>query len=148
MLLALDLGTTTGYAFGRQGVLVSGAVSFKPDKFAGGGMRFVLFRRWLHELPEIPTRVAYEAVRMHAAVDAAHIYGGLMATLTAWCEERKVPYEGVPVATIKKYWTGKGNAKKEHMIEAAQLLGFNPKDDNEADALAIYHYIKAHEVRA
>ena len=39
---------------------------------------------------------------------------------------------------IKKFATGKGNANKEAMIEAAKELGYNPKDDNEADAIHIY----------
>ena len=44
-----------------------------------------------------------EEVRRHAGTDAAHVYGGLMATLTAWAELRGVPYEGVPVGTIKRF---------------------------------------------
>ena len=44
----------------------------------------------------------------HAGTDAAHVYGGLMATLTAWAELRGVPYAGVPVGTIKRHVTGKG----------------------------------------
>jgi len=60
-----------------------------------------------------------------------------MAVLTAWAELRGVPYQGVPVGTIKKHATGKGNANKQAMIEAARANGFSPKDDNEADAIAI-----------
>ena len=48
-----------------------------------------------------------------------------------------MPYEGVPVGTIKRHATGKGNADKEAMIAAARARGFNPADDNEADAIAI-----------
>ena len=72
-----------------------------------------------------------------SGTDAAHVYGGLMATLTAWAELRGVPYQGVPVGTIKIHATGKGNAPKEAMIAAARARGFAPADDNEADALAI-----------
>ena len=60
-----------------------------------------------------------------------------MATLTAWAELRGVPYQGVPVGTIKRHATGKGNAPKEAMIAAARAKGFAPADDNEADAIAI-----------
>jgi Holliday junction resolvasome RuvABC endonuclease subunit len=48
-----------------------------------------------------------------------------------------VPYQGVPVGTIKKHATGKGNANKAAMIAATKAKGFNPADDNEADAIAI-----------
>ncbi|PIE08965.1 MAG: hypothetical protein CSA73_01055, partial [Rhodobacterales bacterium] len=64
----------------------------------------------------------------------------LMATLTAWAELRGAPYQGVPVGTIKKHATGKGNAPKQAMIAAAQARGFRPADDNEADAIAILHW--------
>jgi Holliday junction resolvasome RuvABC endonuclease subunit len=63
-----------------------------------------------------------------------------MATLTSWAELRGIPYEGVPVGTIKRHATGKGNADKEAMIAAARERGFSPADDNEADAIAILHW--------
>ncbi|MBV5324571.1 MAG: hypothetical protein J0626_04495 [Rhodospirillaceae bacterium] len=69
--------------------------------------------------------------------DAAHFYGGFLAHLTAWCELKCIPYQGVPVGTIKRHATGKGNAGKEAVISAMRSKGFNPEDDNEADALAI-----------
>jgi Holliday junction resolvasome RuvABC endonuclease subunit len=43
----------------------------------------------------------------------------------------------VPVGTIKRYIAGKGNADKQAVIAAVRARGFNPSDDNEADALAI-----------
>jgi Holliday junction resolvasome RuvABC endonuclease subunit len=54
---------------------------------------------------------------------------------------RGIPYQGVPVGSIKKHATGKGNASKEMMIAAAKARGFRPADDNEADALAILHWV-------
>jgi crossover junction endodeoxyribonuclease RuvC len=49
----------------------------------------------------------------------------------------KIPYEGVPVGTIKRHITGKGNATKEEVIAAVRAKGFSPVDDNDADALAL-----------
>ena len=46
----------------------------------------------------------------------------------------KIPYRGVPVGTIKRHVTGQGNADKEAVIAAVRALGFDPADDNEADA--------------
>jgi Holliday junction resolvasome RuvABC endonuclease subunit len=76
-------------------------------------------------------------VRRHAGTDAAHVYGGLLATLSAWAEQRSIPYAGVPVGTIKRYATGKGNAGKEAVICAMRQRGYTSADDNEADALAL-----------
>lgn len=140
-ILALDLGTQTGWALmGRDASITSGTESFKPQRFEGGGMRYLRFKRWLTELKQCADGidlVVLEEVRRHAGVDAAHAYGGFLATLTAWCEHHQIPYQGVPVGTIKKHATGKGNAGKAEMIAAAKVRGFNPIDDNESDALAL-----------
>ena len=72
-----------------------------------------------------------------SSTDAAHVYGGLLATLTAWCEQRGIAYQGVPVGTIKRFIAGKGNADKAAVIAAVRARGFSPADDNEADAIAI-----------
>ena len=140
-ILALDLGTTAGWALcSHDGLITSGTVNFRPGRFDGGGMRYLRFTNFLTELDRLSGPIAaiwFEEVRRHAGTDAAHIYGGLMATLTSWAELRGVPYEGVPVGTIKRHATGKGNAPKEAMIAAALARGFSPADDNEADAIAI-----------
>ena len=140
-ILALDLGTTTGWALrGHEGLITSGTASFRPGRFDGGGMRYLRFSNWLGELDRLSGPIAsiwFEEVRRHAGTAAAHVNGGLMATLTAWAELRGVPYEGVPVGTIKRHATGKGNADKEAMIATARARGFTPADDNEADAIAI-----------
>ena len=143
-LLALDLGTTSGWAMrGLDARIANGFVSFRPQRFEGGGMRYLRFKRWLAELKatagDIHT-VYFEEVRRHVGVDAAHVYGGLMATLTTWCEHHNIPYQGVPVGTIKKHATGKGNAGKAEVIAAMQALVHVVTDDNEADALALLHW--------
>jgi len=51
-----------------------------------------------------------------------------------------ITWLGVPVGTIKRHATGKGNADKEAMVVAARARGFSPADDNEADAIAILHW--------
>ena len=59
----------------------------------------------------------------------------MLATLTIWCEEEELPYSGVPVGTIKKHATNKGNAGKPAMMTAALKKGWTPIDDNDCDAL-------------
>ena len=140
-ILALDLGTTTGWAIrGFDGLITSGTVSLKPSRYDGGGMRYLRFTNWLTEIDRLSgpiEAIFYEEVRRHVATDAAHVFGGLLAVLTSWAELRGVPYQGVPVGTIKRHATGKGNAPKAAMIHAARVRGFSPADDNEADAIAI-----------
>jgi Holliday junction resolvasome RuvABC endonuclease subunit len=141
MILSLDLGTRTGWALRTvDGRVTSGSQSFKSGRFDGGGMRYLRFRRWLTELKASAggiDEVHFEEVRRHAGVDAAHAYGGFLATLTAWCEHQGIPYSGTPVGAIKKHATGKGNADKATVVVAMRAKGFAPEDDNEADALAL-----------
>ena len=150
-VLALDLGTSTGWALrAPAGQVVSGTQSFKPGRFEGGGMRYLRFRTWLAEVQATAGPIGavyFEEVRRHAGVDAAHAYGGFLATLTAWCEHHGIPYSGVPVGTIKKHATGKGNADKAVMIAAARALGFAPVDDNEADALHLLAWAAQEQIR-
>jgi hypothetical protein len=140
-MLALDLGTTTGWAMRlATGHILSGSVSFRPSRFDGGGMRYVRFAGWLDSMADDAAGLAaiyFEEVRRHLGIDAAHLYGGFLATLTAWCEHRGIAYQGVPVGTIKRHATAKGNAGKDAVIAAVTARGFNPKDDNEADAIAL-----------
>ncbi|ORE90211.1 hypothetical protein ATO13_23286 [Stappia sp. 22II-S9-Z10] len=142
-ILALDLGTKCGYATGDDPhqFVISGVWDLKPGRFDGGGMRFLKFRQRLNDIHHAAKigRVAFEEVRRHRGTDAAHVYGGLLAILTEWCEEKSIPYEGIPVGTIKSFWTGKGNANKTAMVDEAHRRGFPVIDDNEADAVAILH---------
>ena len=140
-ILALDLGTITGYAIaGADGDITSGTAEFRLDRWQSGGMRFLRFKRWLTEIKNQAggfDLVVYEQVRRHAGVDASHAFGGWLAILTAWCEHHNIAYQGVPVGTIKRHVTGTGNADKAAVIAAVRARGFHPADDNEADAIAI-----------
>ena len=142
MILGIDPGTNCGWAVhdGRT-IVAAGVWNLKGGRFEGGGMRFVRLRFSLDQLNlAFPTivLVAYEEVRRHMGVDAAHIYGGIIAVLAAWCEDHKpaaIAYEAIPVGSIKKLATGKGNADKAKMIAAARVKwGGLIGDDNEADA--------------
>ncbi len=144
IILCLDLGTTTGWAIqAPNNRITSGTLSFKNSRFEGGGMRYVKFTQWLASLNTHAAPIAqvyFEEVRRHLGVDAAHAYGGFLAHLSSWCESHHIAYKGVPVGTIKRHATGKGNASKAMMIAAAERRGHKPNDDNEADALAILYW--------
>lgn len=137
-ILAFDPGTKCGWCCRHsEDRIDSGVWNLKGGRFEGGGMRFLRLRGYLRELLDNtqPALVAFEEVRRHMGTDAAHVYGGILAVITEECEVRQIPYHGIPVATVKKYATGKGNAKKDAMMMAAKAKwGREFKDDNEADA--------------
>lgn len=148
-ILAIDLGTTTGWALGtRDGSVKGGSESFAPSKCGGYGQRWLAFRQFLSEtgkaVGEIHA-VYYEDVKRHEGVLAAHAYGGFLAHLEAWCAINRIPLKPVGVGEVKKHWTGKGNANKAAMIEAARAKGIRVVDDNHADAVAILSYAREQE---
>ncbi len=101
-VLALDFGTTTGRALrSGDGAITSGIMTFQPSRFEGGGMRLLRFRAWLTEVTHLAgalSQIAFEEVRAHAGTDAAHLYGGFLAHLSAWWEEQPSPTRAFPSA--------------------------------------------------
>jgi len=144
-ILAIDIGTTTGWArSSRAGTpwatCISGSAKFAPRRTEQAGHRWIKFRAFLAEqrlqAGDIHA-VYYEDVKQHAGTLAAHVYGGFLAMLEMWCAANNVPLHPVGVGVVKKHWTGKGNADKDRMVAEAERRGFRPADNNEADALAI-----------
>jgi len=140
-ILGIDPGTKCGWAIrSAAGTYYSGTWDLAAKRHEGGGMRFVRLRRYFIEalaaFEKGETIVAYEEVRRHLGADAAHIYGGIVGVITEVCESLGIPYQGVPVGTVKKHATGKGNSGKDLMILAAKSKwpGETFADDNEVDA--------------
>ena len=142
-ILSLDLGTTTGWALAKDAEIRSGTICFKPTPFDSQDCRFTRFKRWLVNLKATYggiDHIVYEAVRRHNGTIAGQTYGGFMGTLQVFGDHHRIPYEGVPVGTIKKFAAGKGNASKLDMMNAMEKRGHKVKDDNEADALALLYW--------
>ena len=142
-ILALDLGTTTGMAATNHfGLIVSGSIKFTPKKKDHPALRWHNFRDWLSDAMEShnPSVVYYEEVMRHVGTRAAHMYGAFQAFLELSCYSRGIEICPVAVGTIKKFATGKGNADKAAMIQAARAGGYDVADDNEADALHLLRY--------
>lgn len=148
-VLALDLGTTTGFAIApRGGAVRSGSFRLDPNKLGGNGRRWIAFREWLtataREVGGVQV-VYVEDVRRHVSNLSARVYCGYLAMLEAWCAANNVRLEGVGVGTIKKAFTGNGRADKAQMIAEAKRRGFTVTDDNESDAVALLAYGVAQE---
>ena len=141
-ILALDLATKTGWA---HSVGVSGVWDFRVRKDESSGMRLLRFRSKLKEIHELEgiDFVAYETAIAVNARRGATVGSEMQGVLKEWCESSDVDYKGYGISEIKRHATGKGNASKDAMIEAARIrfvegcrfgvLGI--VDDNHADAL-------------
>jgi len=135
--VAFDPGTKLGWAWREDDVLGSGWTDCSVGRHESAGMRFVKAKARIEDLIDGDTDlVVYEDVRAHRGTYAAQIYGGIVSLIQTRCIECDVPYMGAPVGKVKKHATGKGNADKVAMVDAAQKA-FGPEvtDDNEADAL-------------
>lgn len=138
-ILALDLATFTGWA-----TLIDGKIKFGSEKFVdpnwdGHGARYLKYEKWLNSFDTKFDLIAYETVMAHSAVYASHVYGAYLSEVMKLGERTKTPYVGFGVKAIKKFWAGNGNASKKDMMNKSWDLGFNVKDDNQADALGILH---------
>lgn len=149
-ILALDLGTKTGYAVRkRDGKVVHGTEDFTPRTSWAPGQKWQRFRSWLSATitAHNVTQIAFEDVKRHGPgqVLAAHAYGGFRAMLEMVADQHRVTLVPFGVGQIKKHWTGSGVAKKDEMVMQAKGRGFRAMDDNNADALAILHLAIARE---
>lgn len=140
LILGLDLGTTTGYAYSWLDTdnnipankrLFMGQWDLSAGPYDSGAIRFVRLRQFLATVR--PALVGFEDVKytpaqkankftigaiLARAATACEWFGALKATLCTWCEENDIPCIGIPIGSIKKRATARGNANKEDMIKA------------------------------
>lgn len=138
-VLGIDPGTQCGFALLDDGDrIASGTWDLSIQRHESAGMRFVRLEKQLREILEDGVDlVAFEEVARHAGTQAAHIYGGIVAVIKLTAEKKELAYVGIPVGTVKKRATGRGNADKTAMSDAAVARWGSANDDNEADALFV-----------
>lgn len=153
-VLALDLGTSCGWAIARVGDpllrkggevrrLGSGTWDLSPGRSgpeAHVAWRYARLRDYLEAaLDAAPgvTHLAWEQVvgrPARSGVEAGHVYGGLRTVLHLVAWDRGLPLVGVSVQAVKRLAAGRGNADKAEVTRSAQReLGILVGPD-EADA--------------
>lgn len=135
-LLAIDPATNCGFAHscGDSGVWRLG---IRKDE--SSGMRWIRLRGKLNEIHAAVgvDVIVFEASRNLQHGNAVRVAAGLQATIETWCVDNGVEYRGYSPSEVKKFATGKGNAKKDAMMAAAQKRWPNVElvSDDHADAL-------------
>lgn len=138
-ILAIDAASKLGWALSETDY---GVWDLRTRKDESIGMKLLRLRAKLDEMFSIHpfTMIAYERVagfHKNALIHEAKLVG----KIEEWCEEHGVQYKAYSATEIKKFATGKGNAGKPLMIQAAkQRLDYMGNDDNEADALWILKF--------
>ncbi|HZT90334.1 MAG TPA: hypothetical protein VFA12_20505 [Stellaceae bacterium] len=145
-MLALDLATRLGFAHGDPGARpVSGSVRIEG---AAGGF-FLNYQRWLGGAldrlqPEIIVQEAPILTGKHTSLGTAERLMGMACITVMECARRNIPrIARVQPSQVKKFLVDNGAAKKQAMIDRCRQLGFEPADDNEADAIAVFLWAEA-----
>lgn len=143
-IIALDLATATGYAVGRPGAVPEFGTKVLPSTGNDVGRYIAALEDWLTGVIDFyePVLIVFEApsVFMKTTPVTIEKLVGLTGETQRICYRRGVPNRSANPSQVKKFWTGKGNAKKPDMEATARRLGFRVDDDNQADALAIWYF--------
>jgi Holliday junction resolvasome RuvABC endonuclease subunit len=151
LVLALDLATETGWALGRPGDLKpdSGTVRFASKgashaAISGGALEWMIEFSKERACDEV---VIEQEVRKkktwESSTDADDITRGLIFMARGVLFKRGVyRLTMAPVNTVRKFFLGDGSLEREQAkhrtVQRCTALGWEPADDNAADALAIW----------
>jgi Holliday junction resolvasome RuvABC endonuclease subunit len=159
-LFALDLAGRTGFAFWAPGQPrpVSGSFSLPETGLNYGRYLAALDRflndhftahrpaRVIYEAPIIRVRGGHSATSMHTAIKLMNLAGHTEFV----CFQREIPCFSVNHNTVMKHFVGHGNlsrkAGKARCLERCRDLGWDPDNDDEADAMAIIDFA-CHELK-
>ncbi len=147
-LLALDLGTRTGWALLRRGMPPRfGTLDLPPAREGEHQVRFALLHGWLvrlhgeqgfdalaFEQPILPRRAGELATTLHTL----SLLWGLAAVTQLFAGQQGLPCEAVGVHDAKKALTDKALATKDEMVVAAlEVMNWKVANHHEADAGAV-----------
>ena len=137
-ILALDIATRTGWALssGRSGVL-----DLSKYKHDYGDMGYQL-AKWFWQMirEHAVTIVVVERPFYRGAAKSVYMLNGLAFVVQMAAAMKVVERREYTVFDVRLRLLGKKKATKAEVIKWAEDQGFEPEDDNEADALALLTY--------
>ena len=141
-ILALDPATKCGWAISKD---IYGVWDLKTRKDESWGMKLIRLKAKLDEILKSNKLdlIVYERPggRFTGPIITQSKITGI---IEMFCEENGISYRAYSSGEIKKFATGKGNAGKPLMIDAAkQKFGYEGDDDNVADALHLLYLAKS-----
>jgi Holliday junction resolvasome RuvABC endonuclease subunit len=146
-IMTFDLASRTGYAAGLAGEVPTFSHHQFPSTGDNFGRHQANAREWLHRIISIekPELVGYEQPSLFGNTTPATVIKlcSYASTIEEVClkEHLGVRIKMVNPSQLKKFWTGKGNAKKPEMVARAKAFGFAVAVDDEADALAMWFFM-------
>lgn len=141
-ILALDLATRLGWACGRPDGEPSYGTKVLPSTGEDIGRFAEAYNEWLLDMItlESPGLVVFEAPILagQTTLTTARKLTGLAWHTEFVCRLREIRCAEHHLQSVKKFFAGSGRADKAAMIAAARRQGWDPKDDNAADALGLW----------
>ncbi|UYW25709.1 hypothetical protein OKC48_20915 [Methylorubrum extorquens] len=141
-ILALDLATKIGFAVGAPDEEPVYGTHPLPSASASLGRFGDAYDQWLLDRLTFfqPGLVIFEAPFVSGTGNAntARKLMGLCWQTEIACYRRETRCLEHNNSSVKAAFAGNGRADKAEMIAAAQRRGWNPKDDNAADALGLW----------
>lgn len=159
-ILALDLGTDTGYVAGdtERSTMIMGTWKLATAKEVREWGKQRLTRRrdprprrlcdQILSLKWMPDLIVFEDVQFASSTYQTQLWASLRTGVWT-CFGDAVNFDCVPVGTLKKFATGNGKADKEDM--AASFAWEGPRgiyDDNAIDAYFVFKWAKQNLSRA
>lgn len=120
-------------------------ISYRKGLMNSFGSRSILIGKILYEEVMFSDGHNEQGEQTGQSQRAAQLYGAWRGILLMFADTHGIPIEGVHNGTIKKFITGFGNASKADVVHMVGALGHDPKDDNEADAIALAYLEIARE---
>lgn len=150
VLLTFDFAASTGFAWGDWRERPQFSRYQFPSTGDAWGRHDINAEDWIAAtLTRIkPGAVVYEQPSIFAKTTPDTV-----AKLIAYClacerlcnpRNFNIPVRRCNPSSVKKLWTGKGNAKKDMMVARAWQAGFRVTSDDEADALADWYFALNH----
>jgi hypothetical protein len=149
-VLALDLASVTGYAYGVPGSIPQcGHLRFsKPG--SSRAQTYRAFREWLDSAwgRKIPDIIVYELpmhplhVRGKTTFETTKLLIGLAEHLEEWSYE-KAELREATVGQVRSHFIGRnmnGVIAKRETFERCKILGWPVETKDESDACALWHY--------
>jgi len=142
-ILAIDPGSKLGWSFYDGNRTESGVQMFSLRRGESQGMRFLRFNNWLSKMIGLtnPDLICFEMAHMRGGY-ATEALIGITTRIQEQCARANIASTSIHSGTLKKFATGRGNASKEEMIEAAKKRFPDQKieSDDQADALMTLAY--------
>lgn len=151
-ILALDIALKVGWCIDGE---TGPRYGTWTNPATGEAYRYLRFSEWLcdffdvdppdlcgHEAPLFGGGKRRDGTKINMSAQTAGLLIGLSAHALSSCAAYGVRPEKVSVNTVRDKILGRGNAPKSQVVAYVKALGFAPETDDEADAIALWLYLK------